>query len=184
MADAVEAVQTPEYRMNSLNALSNTPVGGQPVPGMLSNVATFKRDQITTNSNQTNIQPVFDVAPGVDAVVHVPETPDRSFPGKVTRIASALQPGSRTLLTEIDVPNPDGAISSGIYCSVELHIPRRTPSLVVPADAVVFDQDGLHVAAVANRTVHLQKILIARDFGEEVEVREGVKPDDQVIPTR
>jgi multidrug efflux pump subunit AcrB len=61
------AVQTPEYRMNSLNALGNTPVsstltvGGQPVPGMLSNVATFKRDQVTTNSNQTNIQPVFDV---------------------------------------------------------------------------------------------------------------------------
>jgi multidrug efflux pump subunit AcrB len=61
------AVQTPEYRLNSLNALGNTPVsstltvGGQPVPGMLSNVATFKRDQVTTNSNQTNIQPVFDV---------------------------------------------------------------------------------------------------------------------------
>jgi RND family efflux transporter MFP subunit len=123
----------------------------------------------------------FGVAPGVDAVVHVPEIPDRSFPGKVTRIASALQPGSRTLLTEIDVPNPDGALSPGIYCTVELHIPRRTPSLVVPADAVVFDQDGLHVAVVANGTVHLQKILIARDFGKEVEVREGVKPGDQVI---
>jgi multidrug efflux pump subunit AcrA (membrane-fusion protein) len=62
----------------------------------------------------------FGVAPGVDAVVHVPEIPDRSFPGKVTRIASALQPGSRTLLTEVDVPNPDGALSPGIYCTVEL----------------------------------------------------------------
>jgi RND family efflux transporter MFP subunit len=123
----------------------------------------------------------FGVAPGVDAVVHVPEIPDRSFPGQVTRIASALQPGSRTLLTEIDVPNPDGALSPGIYCTVELHIPRRTPSLVVPADAVVFDQDGLHVAVVENGTVHLQRILIARDFGKEVEVREGVKPGDQVI---
>jgi RND family efflux transporter MFP subunit len=123
----------------------------------------------------------FGVAPGVDAVVHVPEIPDRSFPGKVTRIASALQPGSRTLLTEIDVPNPDDALSPGIYCTVELHIPRRTPSLVVPADAVVFDQDGLHVAVVENGAVHLQNILIARDFGKEVEVREGVKPGDQVI---
>jgi multidrug efflux pump subunit AcrB len=61
------AVQTPEYRVNSLNALANTPVStslavsGQIVPGMLSNVATFKRDTIPTNSNQTNIQPVFDV---------------------------------------------------------------------------------------------------------------------------
>jgi multidrug efflux pump subunit AcrB len=61
------AVQTPEYRVNSLNALGNTPVSstvavnGQPVPGMLSNVATFKRDTVPTNSNQTNIQPVFDI---------------------------------------------------------------------------------------------------------------------------
>jgi len=61
------AVQTPEYKVNSLNALANTPVStslavsGQTVPGMLSNVATFKRDKVPTNSNQTNIQPVFDV---------------------------------------------------------------------------------------------------------------------------
>jgi multidrug efflux pump subunit AcrB len=61
------AVQTPEYKINSLNALGNTPVStslavsGQTVPGMLSNVATFKRDTIATNSNQSNIQRVFDV---------------------------------------------------------------------------------------------------------------------------
>ena len=61
------AVQTPEYKINSLNALANTPVStslalsGQTVPGMLSNVATFKRDKVATNSNQTNVQPVFDV---------------------------------------------------------------------------------------------------------------------------
>jgi multidrug efflux pump subunit AcrB len=61
------AVQTPEYKVNSLNTLGNTPVStslavsGQTVPGMLSNVATFKRDTVKTNSNQTNIQPVFDV---------------------------------------------------------------------------------------------------------------------------
>jgi multidrug efflux pump subunit AcrB len=60
------AVQTPEPKINSMNALMNTPVstalaGAQPVPGMLSNVATIKRDKVPTNSNQTNIQPVFDV---------------------------------------------------------------------------------------------------------------------------
>ena len=123
----------------------------------------------------------FGVAPGVEAVVHVPEIPNRSFPGKVTRIASALQPGSRTLLTEVDVPNPDGALSPGIYCTVELFIPRKTPSMIIPADAVVFDENGLHVAVVSNGIVHLQKITIARDFGKEVEVHDGVKPGDQVI---
>ena len=106
--------------------------------------------------------------PGVDAVVRVPEIPDRTFPGKVTRIASALQPGSRTLLTEIDVPNPDGALSPGIYCTVQLFIPRKTPAMIIPADAVVFDQNGLHVAVVRNGAVHLQKITIARGWRVDV----------------
>jgi RND family efflux transporter MFP subunit len=123
----------------------------------------------------------FGLGPGVDAVIRVPEIPDRTFSGKVTRIASALQPGSRTLLTEIDVPNPDGALSPGIYCTVELFIPRKTPSMIIPADAVVFDQNGLHVAVVKNGSVHLQKITIARDFGTEVEVHNGVNPGEQVI---
>jgi RND family efflux transporter MFP subunit len=123
----------------------------------------------------------FGLGPGVDAVVRVPEIPGRTFPGKVTRIASALQPGSRTLLTEIDVPNPDGALSPGIYCTVELLIPRKTPSMIIPADAVVFDRDGLHVAVVENGAARLQKITIVRDFGKEVEVHDGVRPGDQVI---
>jgi multidrug efflux pump subunit AcrA (membrane-fusion protein) len=70
----------------------------------------------------------FGVAPGVDAIVSVPELPDREFPGKVTRIADALQSGTRTLLTEIDIPNPDGALPPGVYCTVELKIPRKSPS--------------------------------------------------------
>jgi RND family efflux transporter MFP subunit len=123
----------------------------------------------------------FGLGPGVDVVIRVPEIPDRTFPGKVTRIASALQPGSRTLLTEIDVPNPDGALSPGIYCTVELLVPRKTPSMIIPADAVVFDQNGLHAAVVKNGIVHLQKITIARDFGTEVDVHDGVKPGDEVI---
>ena len=123
----------------------------------------------------------FGVEPGVKAVVHVPEIPNRDFPGTVTRIARALQPGSRTLLTEIDVPNPDGALSPGIYCVVDLHIPRKTPSFVVPADAIIFNEDGLHVAVVKNGAVHLQKISIARDFGKQVEVREGVSSGDMVV---
>jgi RND family efflux transporter MFP subunit len=124
----------------------------------------------------------FGVEPGVDAVVRVPEMPRRSFPGKVTRIADALQPGTRTLLTEIDVPNPDGALTPGTYCAVELQVPRKTPSLIVPGDAVIFNQAGLHVAVVdTNGTVHMRKIAIVRDFGREVEVHDGVQNGDQVI---
>ena len=123
----------------------------------------------------------FGLAPGVGAVVRVPEMPGRSFPGKVTRIAGALQPGTRTLLTEIDVPNPDAALTAGTYCTVELRIPRLSPSFIVPADAIIFNQNGLRVAAVQNDTVHMQKITIRRDLGHEVEVSDGVKNGDEVI---
>jgi RND family efflux transporter MFP subunit len=123
----------------------------------------------------------FGLAPGDEAVVHVPEMPDRSFPGKVTLIADALQPGTRTLLTEIDVPNPDSALTPGTYCTVEMRVPRRTPSFIVPAGAVIFNQYGLHVAVVQNGTVHMQEITIARDLGTQVELLTGVENGDEVV---
>jgi len=123
----------------------------------------------------------FGVAAGIDAVVRVPENPDRTFPGKVTRFAHALAPGTRTLLTEIDVPNPDGALSPGMYVTVELHIPRKTPSIIVPADALVFSDNGVQVAVAHNGIAHFKKVTVARDFGTEVEIRDGIKPGDEVI---
>jgi RND family efflux transporter MFP subunit len=121
------------------------------------------------------------VKPGIDAVVRVPEIPDRRFTGKVTRIADAQDPATRTLMTEIDVPNPDGELSPGVYCTVELKVPRRTPSLIVPAGAIVFDRDGLHVLVVDDGLVHSSKITEIRDLGTEVEISEGVKEGDQVV---
>src|SRR5262245_17209644 len=123
----------------------------------------------------------YGLAPGVGAVVRVPEIPARTFPGKVTRIADAFQPGTRTLLTEVDIPNPDGVLSPGMYCTIELHIPRKTPSLLVPADAVIFNSGGVQVAVVEGGVAHIRKISVARDLGTEVEVRDGVKPGDQVV---
>jgi RND family efflux transporter MFP subunit len=123
----------------------------------------------------------FGLKPGIDAAVHVPEIPDRVFPGTVTRIADAIQPGSRTLLTEIDIPNPDGALTSGIYCTVELHIPRKTPSFTVSAEAIIFNQGGVQVAVVDNGVVHLRKVGVVRDLGRQVLVNSGVKRGDQVI---
>jgi RND family efflux transporter MFP subunit len=123
----------------------------------------------------------FGLAPGIAATVHVPEIPDRSFAGKVTRIADALQPGSRTLLTEIDIPNPDGALTPGIYCTIELHVPRKTASFKISADAVIFNEAGLQVAVVEDGIAHLRKIGVLRDLGRELLVNSGVKLGDQVI---
>jgi RND family efflux transporter MFP subunit len=123
----------------------------------------------------------FGVAPGIDAVIRVPELPDREFSGKVTRIADALQSGTRTLLTEIDLTNPDGALAPGIYCTVELHIPRKTPSLLVPADAIIFNRNGIQVAVVNNGKAELRKLKVKRDLGTRIEVDSGIKAGDQVV---
>ena len=123
----------------------------------------------------------FGVSSGVEAVIRVPAMPNLTFRGKVTRIADALQPGTRTLLTEIDVPNPDGTLQPGVYCTVELKIPRKSAALIVPGSSIIFNQNGMQVAVVENGTVHLRKIAITTDFGTEVQVSEGVKDGDKVI---
>jgi RND family efflux transporter MFP subunit len=123
----------------------------------------------------------FGMSPGVDAVVRVPAIPDRTFPGKVTRIADALQPGSRTLLTEVDIPNSDGALTPGINCTIELQIPRKTPSYKISAEAIIFNESGLQVAVVENGVVRLRKVMVIRDLGKEIEVNSGIKQGDQLI---
>jgi RND family efflux transporter MFP subunit len=123
----------------------------------------------------------FGVVAGIDAVVRVPEIPDREFVGKVTRTAEALQSGTRTLLTEIDLANPEGALPPGIYCTVELRVPRRTPSFVVPADAIIFSRDGLQVAVFNNGRAEFRKLAETRDLGTRVEVDAGVKAGERVI---
>jgi RND family efflux transporter MFP subunit len=123
----------------------------------------------------------FGLQKGVGAIVRVPEMPGVEFRGTVARVASALQPGTRTLLTEIDVPNKEGMLTPGTYCEVELQIPRKTMSLIVPAEAVIFNRNGLSVAVVEDGTVHLRKLTVVRDRGTTLEVSAGVADGDQVI---
>jgi RND family efflux transporter MFP subunit len=123
----------------------------------------------------------FGLKPGVEAAVRVPEMPGTDFRGTVTRIANALQPGTRTLLTEIDVANPDGLLTPGTYCRVALRIPRKTPSLIVPAEAIIFNRNGLSVAVVAESVVQIRRVTLVHDLGTTVEVNEGVNEGDQVI---
>jgi hypothetical protein len=95
--------------------------------------------------------------------------------------ADALQPGTRTLLTEIDIPNPDGALTPGIYCTIELRISRKTPSLSVPADAIIFNRNGMQVAVVSDGKAEIRKVGVKRDLGTRVEADTGIKAGDQVI---
>ena len=68
-----------------------------------------------------------------------------------------------------------------MYCTIELQIPRKTPSLLVPADAIIFNRDGLQVAVIEDGTARIRKLAVTRDLGTQVEVAGGVKQGEQVI---
>jgi RND family efflux transporter MFP subunit len=124
---------------------------------------------------------VFGLKDGAAAEIRVPEMPGRVFHGVVARNATALQPGTRTLLTEIDIDNADGALNAGLYSTVLLAIPRDHPVFVLPSTAIVFDKNGLSAAVYDNGTAHLRHLDVAEDDGAQVVVRDGIRAGDRVI---
>ena len=85
---------------------------------------------------------VFGVKDGQLATVTIPELPGREYHGTVARNADALQSGTRTLLTEVDLDNADGALRAGLYSIVHLDVPRAAPVALVPSEAVIFEGCG------------------------------------------
>ncbi len=119
---------------------------------------------------------------GVEAQVTVPEIPGRIFRGRVARSAVALQAASRSMLTEVDVPNPDRALRPGLFVNVTFSIPRQAPAIVVPDAALVFNADGLQVATVdADSRIRFQKVTIYRDFGTTAELRDGLQGGENMV---
>jgi len=120
--------------------------------------------------------------PGTPADLTLEQYPGKRFHGKVVRTASAVDPTSRTLLVEVDVPNPKGALVPGDYTEVhfQLHLVKQT--LIIPAAALLFRQEGLRVATVVDgNKAKLLPITIGQDDGSVVQVTEGLTPDDLVI---
>jgi RND family efflux transporter MFP subunit len=121
---------------------------------------------------------------GLEAKVMVRELPEREFPGVVVRDAGALDPTSRTLLTEVQVRNPESRIFPGMYAEVTFAIPRTSPPLMIPASALIIRAQGPQVAVVRHDgTVHLQKIELGRDYGMRIEVTGGLDGSEIVVTT-
>jgi RND family efflux transporter MFP subunit len=119
---------------------------------------------------------------GQPAVLTVSNFPGRMFRGTVARTANALDPASRTMLVEVDVPNADRSLFPGMYANVDLSGSRSNPPLVLPATAIIFRSDGAQVAVVqADGTVHLQKIVVGRDYGDRLEVLQGLTEGVDII---
>lgn len=131
------------------------------------------------NVPQANAQ---DVRAGQTAILTTSELPDRKFQGAVTRTSNALDPASRTLLVEVQVPNPDGKLLPGMYVDVDLNLPRKDPPLLISGDTLVVRPDGTMVALLdAKGAVHFQRITVGTDYGDKIEVLAGLKPGDRAI---
>ena len=119
---------------------------------------------------------------GLPAYIELREYPGQKFTGKVVRTADSIDPATRTLLTEIDVPNHDGRLLPGAYAEVHFAVPVQITRMSVPVNALMFRPEGPRVAVVgADRKVHLKAIIIGRDFGTKVEILGGLDPNDQIV---
>ncbi len=122
------------------------------------------------------------VRTGVEATVTCREFPGRKFPGKVTRSAGALDPDLHTMTTEVQVPNPDGTLLSGMYVQAELTLPVPHRVVEIPATALYSDAQGLRVAVVdAQQKAHFATITIERDTGATLQVATGLGGDERVV---
>lgn len=119
--------------------------------------------------------------PGMKARVQIRELQDSTVSGIVVRTAGAFDPVTRTLLTEVHVPNRERRLLPGMFAQVAFTVPSAGPSLRIPAIALIVRGEGTLVARVVNDSVQLVPVTLGRDFGTTLEVLDGVKPGDALV---
>ena len=148
------------------------------------NTVLFRLAEVSNLRVYTNVPEAYepDVRPGAAVDVTVPQVAGKKFPGRVVRTAGAIDPVSRTLLTEVRVPNPASELVPGEFGEVTFHLRSPKPTLIIPSSALLFRAQGTQAALVQGESkVHVQDIQLGRDLGNSVEVVGGLKPDDIVI---
>jgi multidrug efflux system membrane fusion protein len=122
------------------------------------------------------------IKPGGKATVTLQEFPGQKFEGKIVRSAEAIDPQTRTLLTEVDVPNKNGKLLPGSFSEVHFAVPAGVNKITIPVNAMLFRSEGAQAAVVgSDNKVHLVKLAIGRDYGTAIEVLTGVSPTDQIV---
>ncbi|HUA62658.1 MAG TPA: efflux RND transporter periplasmic adaptor subunit [Verrucomicrobiae bacterium] len=122
-----------------------------------------------------------DVRPDASADLTLAEFPGRRFAGRIVRSADAIDPASRTLLTEVDVENPTGELLPGAFLSVHLKLASRQGTVIVPVNSLIFRSEGMQIAVVRDNRANLVPVTIGRDYGTEVEIVSGLNVQDEII---
>jgi RND family efflux transporter MFP subunit len=122
------------------------------------------------------------ITPAQTAAVSVREIPNRAFAAKVIRTARAIDPASRTLRTELQIPNDKGELFPGTYAEVKFVLPQDAHTLIVPGNAVMIRSDGPKVLVVdAKNTIRTRAVKLGRDLGDKVEIASGLDPAESLV---
>jgi RND family efflux transporter MFP subunit len=145
----------------------------------LFDLAQFDPLRVYVNVPQTNATSIRHNMP---AYIVLNEYPGQKFSGTVVRTADSIDPATRTMLTEIDVPNHDGHLLPGAYAQLHFAVPIQNTRISVPVNTLLFRPEGPQVAIVGgDDKVHLTTISIGRDFGNKVEILGGVHAGDRIV---
>jgi RND family efflux transporter MFP subunit len=177
----VQSYRVVKAPFDGVITLRNVDVGALVSSGttLLYRIAQTETLRTYVNVPQDNANSVH---AGQPAQLTLSNFPGRRFPGAVARTANALDPASRTMLVEVDVPNPGSVLFPGMYAEVDLGNARANPPLLVPARALIIRSDGAQLAVVQkDGIVHLQKIAIGRDYGDRVEIVQGVEEGTTIL---
>ena len=198
--DAMKAaVQADEANVQNLSVQKNFQQIKSPFPGIVTKRNTDVGALINSSSGgqelfrvaRTDILRVYVYVPeayaafvqvGSKAILDFAEFPGQKFDGKVANIAGALDPGTRTLQTEIQVDNRDGRLFPGAFANVHLFLPLKKAPMTVPVNTVLFRKEGTQVGVVdASGIVHLKNVTVGQDYGTTLEVTSGVTAEDRFV---
>jgi HlyD family secretion protein len=145
---------------------------------------TIQNDNVLRVSVQVPQSGAVGIKDGLEAQVEVPEMPGQVFHGKVARSSVSLNNASRSLTAEVDIQNDDHRLRAGLFVTVSFDIPRERPGSIVPDEALLFNAQGEQVATLGpDNKVTLRKVTIARDFGTEAEIAQGLDGGERIVLT-
>ncbi len=163
-------------RQTDVGALINS--GGGSGPPMFV-VSDIKKLRVYVEVPQ-NYVPSIKI--GAQAILTMPDYPNRTFPATVEASSQAVNASTGTTQMQLALDNSSGELMPGGYASVRMSLARDNVPLHIPSSALIFNQNGLRVATVGpDDKILFKNVTIARDLGRDIELASGVAPDDRII---
>jgi len=143
----------------------------------------FSVAQVSILRVQVNVPQTYtgSVHEGEKVAVTIPERPGQTFFARVARTANAVDPASRTLRVEMELPNPDGTLLPGAYAQLKLTARQSDATLLVPASVLLMRSNGPHVAVIEDEVIQLRKVTLGRDLGKQAEIVQGLSGSESLV---